>query len=157
MHLRHVSSLTARIVAIPFVVALVVLLLSDRAPGLTEAGLRKSVVIGQKVEGRTGVDLLDRSDLPFSWEQVGHFGLWAVAALMAYNLFARRASLVQIACGVFALSATFELAQFFFTSTRQLEWGDLAVNGLGVLLGVASATIVDRIRRPAEAARSITG
>ena len=157
MHLRHASSLIARIIAIPFIVALVVLLLSDRAPGLTEAGLRKSVAVGQKVEGRTGVDLVDRTDLPFTWEEIGHFGLWAVAAVLAYTLFSRRASITQIICGVFALSATFELAQFFFTSTRQLEWGDLTVNGLGVVFGVALAMIASHIRRPAEAGRSITG
>lgn len=149
MSLRPFSGLLARIIAIPFSVALVVLLLSDRAPGLTQAGLRRGVSVGQLVEGRTGVDVVDRSDLPLSWEQFGHIGLWALAALLAYTALAGstlsgRVSALRVASGVFALSASFELGQVLFTSTRQLEWADLAANGFGVATGVLVAVGAER-------------
>ncbi len=158
---RPVFSLAARIAAIPFVVALVALLLSDRAPGLTRSGLSKGLVVGRKVEGRTGIDIIDHTDVPFSWEQVGHSGLWAVAMLLAYLVFVNRASIVQIASGVFAASAAFELGQVFFTSSRLLEWGDLMANGTGVVIGAGLAAVfglfTGRGRHVRASARSITG
>lgn len=145
MSLRPFTGLIARVVAIPFSVALVVLLLSDRAPGLTQAGLRKGVSVGQRVEGRTGIDVVDRSDLPLSWEQFGHIGLWALAVVVAYLALAGKVSAFRVACGVFALSAAFELGQVLFTFSRQLEWADLAANGFGVSLGLIAAVLIDRL------------
>ncbi len=157
VHPRHTASVIARIAAIPFFVVLVVLLLSDRAPDATEAGLRRGVRVGRRIEGRTGIDVIDRTDLPFNWEQAGHIGLWALAAMLAYVLFSHRTSIIQTASGVFAASAAFELGQLFLTATRHLDWDDLAMNGIGVLLGTAAASIVGRRRRRGASARSIAG
>ncbi len=158
---RHVTSLIAKIAAIPFLALATVLLLSDRAPALTRGGLRMGLVVGRKVEGRTGIDLIDHNDIPFSWEQVGHAGLWAVALVLASSALARRASLFQVASGVLAVSAAFELGQFFLTDTRQLEWADLAANSVGLALGVlavVTAGLIERlVRHPGVSPRSITG
>ncbi len=151
---RSVLSLIARIAAIPFIVALGVLLLSDRAPGLTRDGLNKGLIVGRKVEGRIGIDIVDHSDVPYSWEQVGHAGLWAVAVLVAYAAFSHRASIFQIASGVFAASAAAELGQFFLTATRHLEWGDLLANGSGVVIGTVIAGVCGLIGGRERHARS---
>ncbi|MEZ5226874.1 MAG: hypothetical protein R2710_09395 [Acidimicrobiales bacterium] len=132
----------AKLAAIPFMVALTLLLLSDRAPGLTRNEVRKGLLVGRRVERRTGIDIIDHGDLPFSWEQLGHAGLWAIAMVLAAAVFARRASIVQIASGVIAASASFELAQFFFTASRHLEFADLEANVVGVAIGALVAGVL---------------
>jgi hypothetical protein len=147
---------------------LVVLLLSDRAPGATEAMLRRVRRVGRIFERRTGFDLFDVADLPFDWEQAGHMTLWAAAAAVVYLLLTggrggqdTGGRVVASALTAFALSVGFELAQFLFTSTRRFEFGDLASNAVGVLCGAIAAAIVDSVHRRITArqtaARNLTG
>lgn len=109
---------------------------ADRAPGLSKVGLGWVRQIGQRIEMRSGYDFIDRSDVPFAYDTIGHMTLWFIAGLLCWWLFGRRSTPTFIAISLFAVSAGVEVAQGFLASTRTPDVVDLAANGVGIALGV---------------------
>ncbi len=117
--------------------------LSDRAPSLVQGGLGSSRQFYHRVEGRAGVELLHRSDIPLAWETAGHLALWAVITALATLVVGRRRSLLAIVGAAVVVSTGVEVAQVLFSATRQAEWGDVVANAVGAMLGATAARTLD--------------
>ena len=131
----------AAIAAAILLPVVVVLTLSDRAP---TAGLR--VLSGLR---RVGNRVLDRLvpdhppiDVPIPADQAIHLLLWAAIGLVTHRLVARRLSTVTVMWLLIGVSFAFEVAQVLFTTTRDMEAGDIAANVFGVLIGVSVSHLV---------------
>ena len=140
-----------------------VLSLADRAPRLVKATLRVGQSIGSRVEHRLGVDWLDRGDIPFAFDTIGHLVLWAIAAFLAYIAFGPgdrrgRTSTSFLVVALITLSAGVEVGQGLLSSSRHPEMLDLIANSVGVALGTLVAISVSAVIGLFGAvARSLTG
>ncbi len=95
--------------------------------------------VGSRLEGTLGFDVVDRADVPFAFDTIGHLGLWAIAGILAYIAFGQKRSLVLIAAVLVAISAAVEAGQGLLSSTRTPELMDLLANAVGVGVGLAVA------------------
>ncbi len=118
---------------------------------------------GNDVETWTGIDVVDRGDIPFAFDSIGHAILWCAVGLVALAL-ARTTgfggngahrSVVRwgddgrIVVWLVLLSGLVEVGQGVFTANRNAEFRDLAANAVGVVLAwvlVVAARIVRRGR-----------
>ena len=116
--------------------------LADRAPDATRGLLRLGLLVGQRIERVAGIDWFDRTDVPLAWDTAGHIGLWATLGFLGYLAARPEGRPFTIAFLLFVLSASVELGQAFFSSTRESEMLDLAANGLGITVGVIAAVLV---------------
>jgi hypothetical protein len=116
----------------------VVLLLSDRAPGLLSR-LSSRIDAGvHRAAGAAGVDVPGGSvRVPQSDFDV-HVAIWAVAALLVGLAMWSWASLVTGSAAVLVASAGIELSQQFFSRSRTLQFQDLLGNVLGVATGTCA-------------------
>ncbi len=117
----------------------VALMLSDRAPALTErifgdfAGrltdrLNRSEQIGSLTEGRNPGN-----------DAIVHIGVWFVAMVLVGLAIWRWAPLIIAAVLLFAGSVLIEIGQGRYSSTRNVEMSDVFANGAGVTLGVVAS------------------
>ncbi len=132
-------------ISIAFFGSIGVLSLSDRAPGVTKFALGLFRGIGRRIERRSGYDLVDRSDIPFAYDTVGHMVLWFGAAFLVWMLFHHRFSALFIATAVFAMSAGVEVAQGYLSSTRTPSVEDLLANGVGIGFGIIAGAMISGI------------
>jgi len=116
----------------------VVLMLSDRAPGLTK-----------RVFGDFALRLSNRLDAPRRVGEVTdgrtpgndaivHIGVWAVAVTLIGLAIWRWSGLIIAACATFAASVFIEVGQGRFSDTREVEMSDVAANALGVVVGTVA-------------------
>ena len=119
--------------------------MSDRAPHAIEAALDLVREGGRAIESRFGVDWVDLSDVPFGYDTVGHFGLWAAAGWLGYAAIGRRLGGFYLALCLFTMSAGIEIGQALLSSTRSPSASDLAANGVGIALGVLVGAIAARM------------
>lgn len=122
-----------------FAVVVAGLSLSDRAPGFLRHWMKR---VGRAGESRSGFDFFDRADIPYEFDQVGHFFLWGLAGLLAWFALGRKVSGPLIVVGLAAVSAGVEFVQPILSSTRAASRGDLQANVLGIVLGVTAAWLV---------------
>lgn len=125
-----------------FLVAIGLLSLADRAPGLVKGVWLIVQRIGSFGERFLGVDLIDRGDIPLAFDTLGHLVLWGIAGVLAYSAFGRRTSASFLIVSLTTLSAGVEVGQGLLSSTRRPEITDLIANGVGVTLGVFLAFAV---------------
>ena len=124
-----------------FLVVIALLSLADRAPGLVKGAWRVTQHIGSRIERMAGFDLIDRGDVPFAFDTIGHLILWAFAGFLAYAAFGRSRSLVALAVALVTASAAVEVGQGLLTSTRRPQVTDLLANAVGVSAGLAVAVL----------------
>ena len=74
-------------------------------------------------------------------DKLVHFSAWALLAVFAPPLLLRFASRLAAASALFLMSGAIELVQAFFP-TRSASFGDLAANGLGILVGPLFGVLV---------------
>ena len=74
-------------------------------------------------------------------DKLVHFSAWALLAVFAPLLLLRFASRLAAASALFLMSGAIELVQAFFP-TRSASFGDLAANGLGILVGTLFGVLV---------------
>lgn len=122
--------------------AVAVLSFADRAPDLVRQGLRASVRLSTAIENATGLDVVDARDLPYSWDVVGHFGLWLAVAVAAWWAFRRRLSALALGLTLFIVSYAVEIGQSYLTTTRTPDPRDLLANALGIVVGMTIAVAV---------------
>ena len=135
--------------------AVVVLTFADRAPGYTIDRAGHLRQYGSSLERLTGIDVIDRSDVPFSVDVLAHLGLWFMVGVAAHLLLAgrrwpeplgrgpiRQRSVVAV---VTVLAVLFEYGQSVLTSTRNLELVDGLANLVGALAGLAVASVVSQL------------
>lgn len=125
-----------------FLVTIGLLSLADRAPDLVKAGWSGVQNVGSMVEQRVGLDLVDRGDIPFDFDTLGHLGLWGIAGALAYLAFGHRTSPWFLMVSLFTLSAGVEVGQRFLSTTRTPDVIDLLANGVGIACGVVLAMLV---------------
>ena len=116
----------------------VVVLLSDRAPGILSR-LSSRIDAGvQRAAGAAGVDVPGGSvRVPQSDFDV-HVAIWAVAALLVGLAMWSWASLVMGSAAVLVASIGLELAQQAYTRSRTVQFEDIMGNTLGVVTGTCA-------------------
>ena len=131
-----------------------VLSFADGAPGVIHRLLRSTARVVSGVQDLVGVQLVDLRDLPFEWDVVGHFVLWAAVAVVGWWALRHRVTAVSLGFGCFAASYLVEIGQSVLTVSRRPDLRDLAANALGIVAGLVvvvgaerTAAIVRRIRR----------
>lgn len=116
----------------------VVLLLSDRAPGVLSRLSSRIDAGAHRAAGAAGVNVPGGSvRVPQSDFDV-HVAIWAVAALLVGLAMWSWASLVVGNAAVLVASAGIELSQQFFSRSRTLQLQDLLGNVLGVTIGTCA-------------------
>lgn len=138
----------ARIAFAALCAAVVVLTFADRAPRYTIDRAPELRRFGRRIEDRTGVDVLDRSDIPFAVDDLGHVALWlTMGAAVFLMLDGRRPRILggrpirrrSILALLVILAVSFELGQAVLTSTRNLSLSDGVANLVGAVVGMGVA------------------
>lgn len=150
-------------IAFSLLLAVSFLSFPSSAVGRAQRGARRLRRRGDDLETFLGVDVVDRSDLPFAFDTLGHASLWfAVGSVVLLMLATGRPRthphLVRFwsAIALVGVSAGVEVAQSVFTADRNAQWTDLAANTVGISMAFVFATVVagvlvePRRRRSAE-------
>lgn len=126
---------------------------ADGAPDAVRRGLRVAARAIARVQELLGIQLVDLGDLPFEWDIVGHFVLWAAVAVVGRWAFRHRVAAVSLGLGCFAASYLVEIGQSVLTVSRRPDLRDLGANALGIVVGLVfavgaerTAAVVRRIR-----------
>jgi hypothetical protein len=139
---------TTSLVLAAVAVTVVLLLLSDRAPGVYRRLVDRTFGVAADVRDRIGLpDLVARSDIPFAATDLGHVVLFGAVTVVAGVVFRHRARPWLVATVVFAASAAFEALQPLVTDSRSQQVADLQANAVGVLAGFLVLSVVVRNRR----------
>lgn len=114
----------------------VVLMISDRAPGITR---RLFGGFAQRLTDRLDTtSAIDTADIPGN-DAIVHIGVWALAtALVALTVW-RWVALIPVGAVVFAASVAVEVGQGRYSSTRAVEFSDILANAVGVGVGIGTA------------------
>lgn len=143
--------LLGSVLTIGFVGMAVALSLSDRVGLRAGAVSAAFLALLHELERVAAVDVLDRSDVPFSADALGHATLWGVGMLLIGWFFRRHVPVVALAVSVFALSLAAELGQHFFSLSRSARIDDAVANFVGVAVAAvavgAVGWLVDRQQR----------
>ena len=145
--------LLGNMLAIGFVGATMVLSLSDRVGLAAGVVSRRGLALLFELERTLAVDVLDRSDVPFETDALGHAVLWGLAMLMIGWSFGRRAPLTLLGSGVFGLSLAVEVGQHLWSINRTAQLDDAVAN----LAGIALATTILLVWRHRPASRRSPG
>lgn len=125
-----------------FLVAIGLLSFADRASDMVKGVWDVIRRIGSFGERLVGFDVVDRGDIPFAFDTLGHLTLWSIAGMLAYAAFGRRTSRSFLIVSLITLSAGVEIGQRFLSSTRRPQVSDLIANSVGVTTGVLVAAFV---------------
>ena len=125
-----------------FLIAIGLLSLADRAPGMVKDVWSIVQHTGSLAEQLVGLDVVDRGDIPLAFDTLGHLALWGIAGMLAYAAFGRRTTPSFLIVSLITLSAGVELGQGLLSSTRRPEISDLLANSVGVTAGVCLAAFV---------------
>lgn len=152
--------------AVLALVAVVVLMLSARAPGVIgEVGERVSDRVRHEVPDAVGAGdsarlRLERVGLDED-DTLAHVSLWAGAMILIGLATWSWRSLAGAVVLVVAASTALELAQETLSPTRITEWSDVVANLVGIAVGLAVVVAVNsmsglpaRIRRSRRGRRS---
>lgn len=72
-------------------------------------------------------------------DKLVHVAMYFALMAAAVQLFASRGALLAVSFALAVFGLLLELAQGTLTTTRMFEWGDVAANTLGVVLGLGLA------------------
>jgi len=117
----------AAVLAVPTVL----LMLSDRAPGV----LRRLSDRLERVDARPG-DVVRAAGIPDPAFAV-HVGVWGLAGIVVVLLSWSWRSLAAGLVAALTASALVEVAQELLTDQRAAQWRDLLANAIGLSLGAA--------------------
>ena len=141
--------LSTRIVAVAaFFVLATVLLLADRATALVAVAYGEVIDAGRRIEQGIGFNIIDRSDIPATFDQIGHVVLWCCGMLVVGVALRHQSPLWVLALFVSGVSLLFEYAQPALSSTRAFEYADAVGNIVGVAIGtvlLGAASLVSRV------------
>jgi len=126
-----------------------VILLSDRAPGLfrrLSGKIDAGVTRAAGVAGTPSDIRVPQSDFDL------HVALWGIAALLVGLAMWSWLSLLLGGATLFAVSVVVEGSQAVLTTTRTVQGADVAPNLLGVALGTVAVVVLAVLWRPVQAA-----
>ena len=150
------SRATRWIGATAFAVVALVLSLSDRAPRLFKQFRQLAVAAWRAGEDLFAVDLLNRSDIPWAADELGHIALWGMGMVILGLGFRRRVPADVLAAGLFIAGIGVEVLQRVATSGRKMEITDIGANGIGILLGLVVVVAVGAVTPLATSTLSTT-
>lgn len=131
----------------------VVLLWADRGAALGTQSLHTLADGFRTFEQTANVDLIDRSDIPGTFDQVGHAMLWATGTVLIGIAGFRRFSAAAAATVAMVVSLAFEFGQPVLSTSRALQPSDVVANGVGVLIGFGALVILHGANRLVHAVR----
>ncbi|MGB3736944.1 MAG: hypothetical protein WA964_18440 [Ilumatobacter sp.] len=117
----------------------VALMLSDRAPGITEQIFGDFAVrLSDRLDRSERIGSLTEGRQPGN-DAIVHIGVWAVAMVLVGLALWRWVPLIIGAVLLFAGSVFVEVGQGRYSDTRAVELSDVFANGVGITLGVVAA------------------
>jgi len=137
-------------------VAILGLSFADRAPWAVERFLDAVLIAASQLEERLGVDWLDRSDVPLSYDLLGHMALWSAAAFVGWFSLNGRLRPLPFALGLILVSGVVEIGQAFLTRSRSTSVEDFAANIVGVAIGLMIAALAEQAQRQLKRVRSLS-
>lgn len=95
-----------------------------------------AIAAGQWIEQSTQIDVLDRGDIPVTFDQLGHIGVWMTATILAGVASGLRWP-GRIVAAVATLSLLSEILQPIVAPRRAFQASDVIANFTGVAVGTA--------------------
>lgn len=133
------------------VVAVLWLSLTARGFGVVNDAADQAADVVRGVESTLDTNIIDRSDIPWAFDEVAHLVGWGTITLIAGFLLRSRRSLGDIAVGVFAASFGVEILQGVATTSRTMSAEDVSANALGVMLALMVLVAAERLIKPRSA------
>ena len=120
--------------------------LSDSAPSRLDEAAGDGRDVASALEDRVGIDVVDRSDIPYSVMELYHLVGWFSGTVLIGLAAGRRFGVGEIAAAMFGASVLIEILQSTTTSIRAFELEDIGVNATGILVGLTFVLMVFRSR-----------
>lgn len=139
---RRMLSLTA---VVGFFGVAVVLLLSDRAPSVFPILSSAVRTVGRRLEAITGIDVIDREQIPFDTDLLGHASLWFCGMVVVGFALRKKIPTLAVMLVMIAIGIGFEFAQLYWTQSRHLSVDDAIANAVGIVAGTFVVVVVGGI------------
>lgn len=120
----------------------VVLLLSDRAPLVFPMLTSAIRSVGRRVEAITGIDVIDRDEIPFDTDLLGHAALWFCGMIVVGFALRKKIPTIVTAMVMIAIGIGFEFGQFYWTQSRQISVDDAIANSVGIVAATFVVIVV---------------
>lgn len=117
--------------------------MSDRMPYLWRAVLVRGIGLGAAIERGLAIDLIDRSDVGLSADQIGHLVLWASGMFTIGLVTRKRFEAASVAVALFMTSLALEVGQSLLTTSRSMSIEDAVANAGGIMAGLTALVILD--------------
>ncbi len=124
---------------------MVVLMLSDRVPLFVPLVLSGIRALGRRAEAITGIDVIDREQIPWNSDLLGHAALWFCGMILIGLAVRKRISVSSVALVLMAIGIGFEFAQRYWTTSRQISVDDAIANSIGVAAGLIVVLVIGGI------------
>lgn len=138
--------LTAFVIA-GFVLLAIVLFWADRTTSLVDTFRDVVVNTGRQIEAESGVNLVDRDDIPGTKDQIAHAAFWGSTAGVLAWLLRRRVPVALTGLFVAGASIMIELGQPRFSATRVVEPSDMVANLCGIAIAIPTVAILAAVER----------
>jgi len=143
--LRLLPSKTVLLIA-AFVATAMTLSLSDRMPAVWAGVIGLFIRLGRIVERGFAIDLLDRKDVPWQADEIGHVLLWGTG-MVVIGFWARRAFRADaVAVALFLASVGIEILQGFASQQRTTSFSDIVANSTGIMIGLCVVVMATFVR-----------
>lgn len=126
-----------------FVVTAFVLSMSGRMPGFWATIVARGLRLGTAIESRLSIDFLDRGDLGFHADEVGHLILWGTGMVVIGLVTRKRFRADVVAVSLFAASLALEISQGLFAPARSMAVGDVIANATGIMAGLSVVVLAE--------------
>ncbi len=119
----------------------VALTFADRAPGIVKAIAAPFRRALPRIEQALGINWIDRNDVPFENDTLGHMALWmtitAITIVAARDRFPTRWLVAMLVVGALLT----EYAQPLLSSSRSMTVSDFGANLAGICFGIVAGLI----------------
>lgn len=143
----HLRRAVATIVVLGFTAVAVVLLFSDRAPGVLNLVRDLVVGLGRRIERTWQIDLIDRADIPGTRDEIGHVILWGTGMLVIGLALRKRVPITITAILLAGVSLLSEYGQSVLSTTRTASASDAVANVIGIGLAAVLLGAVTGVAR----------
>lgn len=117
--------------------------MSGRMPGVWRRVVDQTLRVGSALENRLAIDVVDRSDLGFQMDEIGHLILWGTGMIVIGLATRHRFRADAVAVSLFAASLALEFAQGAFAPARSMAVGDIIANATGIMAGLSIVVVAD--------------
>ncbi len=129
-----------------FVVLALSLSLSNRIPGVWRSAVNGFFAFGRTFERVFAVDFIDRGDIPWRPDEIGHLVFWGAGMIVVGLVGRRRWQADNVAVALFASSLAIEVLQGALSAQRTMSLSDAIANSTGIMLGLTVVVIARRLQ-----------